>query len=113
MREGSGQGAVRVPQVDTPVPVRGGKRITIQSERHREDSPASPNSKRRGQDGTGRDGTDGTAGEQAGGPDPVRINWPPFVVALTLKGRSAPGASAMASILAPARAAQAGGGSAI
>jgi hypothetical protein len=49
-----------------------GQRTTVQSERHRVDSPASPAGKHRGQDGT--------AGEQAGGPDPVRINWPPLVV---------------------------------
>jgi len=36
---------------------------------------------------TARRGQHGTAGERAGGPDPARINWPPFV-AHSLKGRS-------------------------
>jgi len=72
MREGSGQAAGRVPQVGAAVPVGGGQRATVQPERHRIDGPASLHSKRPGQDGT--------AGEQAGGPDPAGINWPPFVV---------------------------------
>jgi hypothetical protein len=72
MGEGGGQAAGRVPQVGEPVSVGRGKRITLQPERHRVDSPASLHRKRRSQ---GR-----TEGKQAGGRDPLGIGWLLFVV---------------------------------